>query len=147
MSEVLSKINIAAQLGRSWIEKNLDRRNFGKGFCGACAWASTYILHRLHMDDIESYVAISKIIGGQHAFVITKNYIVDVTATQFKYDVDKYIPEVIVMNRRKEKEHFWQNIIARLRTPEAVVDYTLEPRWPAEQIPNLRYIEETYENF
>lgn len=133
--------------GRSWIENNLEVTNFGKDFCGACAWASTYILHRLQLDGISSMVAISQLTGGQHAFVLTRNYIVDITATQFSKYVDNYLPEVIVMNRNKPKEYFWENIIARLRTPQEVVDYTLRPRWPEEQIPNLKHIEKTYENF
>lgn len=142
-----SRINIAAMKGRSWIEENLDARVFGDGWCGACAWASTYILHRLQKENIESYVAITKIPDGQHAFVVTKDYFVDVTATQFKCNVDKYLPEVIVVNRRKGREYFWENVVARLRTPEAVVDFTSKPKWPDSQIPNLKYIEETYENF
>lgn len=147
MSGARSRINIAAMQGRSWIEANLNRRGFGKGFCGACAWASTYILCRLHDEGINSYVAISKIPGGQHAFVVTRNYIIDVTATQFKLDVDKFLPEVIVMSRRKELEFFWMDVVKKLKTPEAVVAFTKEPRWPDDQIPNLKYIKERYENF
>lgn len=147
MQEVRSRINIAAMYGRSWIEKNLNRSHFGKNFCGACAWASTYILHRLQQEEIDAYVAISRIPGGQHAFVVTKNYFVDVTVTQFSKGHDKFLPEVIVASRRKGREYFWEDIQARLRTPEAVVDFTKEPRWPEEQIPNLRFIEKHYENF
>ncbi|MCK9530937.1 MAG: hypothetical protein M0R77_10335 [Gammaproteobacteria bacterium] len=147
MSEVRSKVNIAAMKGRSWIERNLSRSNFGKDFCGACAWASTYILHRLQEESINAYVAISKIPGGQHAFVMTQHHVIDVTATQFRYGSDKYIPDVIVMSRRRAKEYFWEDIVARLRTPQEVIDFTLEPCWPSDQIPNLKHIQETYENF
>ncbi len=142
-----SKIDLIAMKARTWIETNLDKKNFNKDFCGACAWAATYILYRLQQEEIESYVAISTIPGGEHAFVVTKDYIVDVTATQFKHSVDKYLPEVIVVSRKKKREYFWEDVKARLRTPEAVVDYTLDPKWPMGQIPNLKFIEDTYENF
>lgn len=146
MQEVLSKINVAAMKGRSWIEANLNKSHFRSDYCGACAWASTYILHRLHQEGIDAYVAISRIPGGQHAFVVTKDYYVDVTATQFQ-DNKTFIPEVIVVSRKKPPEYYWQDVMARLRTPAGVVRFTKKPRWPDEQIPNLKFIEETYENF
>jgi hypothetical protein len=146
MTETSSKINTAAMYGRSWIEKNLDKQNFSRGYCGACAWAATYVLCRLHQEGVSAHVAISKIPGGQHAFVVTDNYIVDVTATQFADSVT-YYPEVVVYPRRKRHEYFWRDVMARLHTPEDVVTFCKDPAWPREQIPNIKRIKETYENF
>lgn len=145
MQEVPSVINIAAMKGRSWVEANLVGR-FGSDLCGACAWASTYILYRLLREGVKAHVAISKIPGGQHAFVVTEDFIVDVTATQFS-DKKTFVPEVVIVSRKKEPEYYWENVITRIKTPNGVVRFTKKPRWPDDQIPNLRYIEETYEDF
>jgi hypothetical protein len=146
VSEALLKINKAAMFGRSWIEENLISK-FEWDFCGACAWASTYIQHRLLQEGIAARVAISKFEGGHHAFVLTDQHLIDVTATQFSPYVTSYLPEVIVMERRKTREFFWENVIALLKTPNEVVEYTKRQVWPESQIPNLGYIEKTYENF
>lgn len=143
-----SKINTIASRGRYWIENHFSDI-FDDNYEGACAWASTYILKQLQEAGINSYVAISQIPnkGGQHAYVVTDDVVIDVTATQFQDRVDKYLPPIIVVGKNRAKEFFWNDVITRLHTPQAVVDFTLEPEWPEEQIPNLAFIEEQYENF
>lgn len=143
-----SLISEIASQGRFWIESQFSEV-FTDEYEGACAWASTYILKRLQEQNINAYVAISQLNnkGGQHAFVVTDNHIVDVTATQFQDRIDKFLPPIIVVDKKKAREFFWHDVISRLHTPQAVVDFTLEPEWPEEQIPNLEYIEEHYEDF
>lgn len=148
MLEERSKIETEASKGRFWLENHFSHV-FADDYEGACAVASTYVLKRLQQVGIEAHVAIANLKRrqGQHAFVVTKDFIVDVTATQFQDRVDKFLPPIIVIEREKAREFFWDDIMARLHSPQSVVDFTSEPRWPDEQIPNLEYIEETYEDF
>lgn len=148
MLEERLKIESAASKGRFWLENHFSHV-FDEGYEGACAVASTYVLTRLQEIGIEAHVAIAKLKKrqGQHAFVVTKDYIVDVTATQFQDRVDKFLPPIIVVERDRAREFFWDDIMARLHSPQSVVDFTSEPKWPDEQIPDLNYIKETYEDF
>lgn len=148
MQEVRSKIEEAAAKGRFWIENHFSDV-FNDLYEGACAIASTYVLTRLLEAEVEAYVAVAQLRKnqGQHAFVVTKDFIIDVTATQFQNRVQKYLPPIIVVEREKAKEFFWNNVIARLHSPQAVIDFVSEPAWPEEQVPNLEHIKETYEDF
>lgn len=145
MSAVELKINDIATKSRIWLEKT-HSKNFPSHFCGACAIASTFILRQLILAEIPAKVMISKIIGGQHAFVETDDYVIDITAQQFQRDVDRYLPDIIVRHKDERREQFWQDIQARLLSPEDVINFTSEPKWPDEQIPNLNEMEVALED-
>lgn len=146
MCEAESKINQIASQARIWLEENYTKV-FPGNFQGACAIASTYILKKLSDENIEAMVIITELDCGNHAYVETKEYIIDITAQQFQDAVDRYLPDIIVMNKRKRKEFFWNNVIARLRSPLDVVYYTMDPAWPDEQIPNLTLMENAHDDF
>lgn len=145
MSAVELKINDIATKSRIWLEKT-HSKNFPSHFCGACAIASTFILKQLLAAEIPARVMIAEIIGGQHAFVETDEYVIDITAQQFQRDVDRYLPDIIVRHKDERKELFWKQIVARLVSPEDVVNFTSEPRWPDGQIPDLNEMEVALED-
>lgn len=147
MCEAESKINEIAKQARIWLEWHYTDI-FPDSMEGACAIASTYILKLLDDEKINAMVKISELAaGGNHAFVETNEYIIDITAQQFQDSVDRYLPDIIVTNKNSRKEYFWDNVVARLRTPMDVVYYTMEPAWPDEQIPNLALMEIAHDDF
>ena len=140
----INLIESLARIARGWVEENLDPHF--PDLCGTCAWASAFILKKFEKHGIEAKALVSKFDGGNHVFVVTRQYLIDVTATQFDvYTDDLFYDPVIIAKKNKPKPFFWKNIIAELTTAEDLVRYTIRKKWPLDQIPNLIMMEETHD--
>ena len=142
MSVERSEIEVAAANARQWIEKHL-RKQFGPCYTGACAWATARLLYELHGRDIDARAVLTKLrFGGNHFYVRTRHYVVDVTATQFNTKTGSvHYPEIIIMDRRKAKEHFWNDVMDIFDTVDDVMRHTVSTGWPNDQIPKRKKLE------
>ena len=75
-------------------ERVFDDR-FGKDLSGFCLRASARLAHQLEKRGIRTKIVLASGgggWGGQHAYVIARNHILDVTATQFKGPKVRVLP-------------------------------------------------------
>ncbi len=97
------------------------------GMCGICAYE---LFTRLKKKRFKVIVAI----GWHHAFVVWRDYVIDVTATQFK----PHLPAVCCVRDGLDKEYFWE---ARYKAIETHADAKRRFRsWERAQSP-FHYME------
>ena len=84
---------------RRWCERRAKNSKYWENLCGLCATASKRIFTKLKNAGIPCTLAET----SYHCFVLTENYLVDVTATQFD------LAKVVILNRNKvPAEEYWQ---------------------------------------
>ncbi len=113
MSEVDKKklIDIGKQV-RAWaIENRLSYENVDSDLCGMCAITSSRLSKELKEKNIEFEIWESESNIGNHVFVVSNGFIIDVTATQYRMDdvvverIEDMKEYVIYKKKRKYKDH------------------------------------------
>jgi hypothetical protein len=113
----------AARRSRRWAEKNIEAYDACGDLCGLCGVASVYLHRQLRREGIRAEI----VAGDGHAYVMFKNHIIDVTATQFNK------PRIVVRCRRGKQPYYWEvNHIEK--SGRAFMKYQKKAGWPTEQI-------------
>ena len=117
---------------RQWAELRRPRR-WDPNLGGMCAIAARELFRRLKIAGFKPVIVYTK----DHAFIRIRNYIVDVTATQFntqwilnQRDGKKYKPVEVVLIRQSKQDPIWgikpSHIADNLRSGEC---YEKQNRW------------------
>lgn len=117
------KVYNAARRARRWAERNWRSYYCHEDMCGLCGVAAARLLIELRRDGIHARIACS----DEHAFVIYRGHIIDVTATQFGE------PEVLIRTYPKEEFHNW-HYHATFRSVRSFVAFQEREGWPSDQI-------------
>jgi hypothetical protein len=110
------------------------RKRFGNDLCGCCAIASGIMFERLKKEFPSVEIVMSERSGGDsHCFILYKEYIFDITASQFG------CPDVCIFKQEKfemeESGHwFWYGDRTYFNDVKKLKEYQNEGRWPYEQI-------------
>lgn len=91
------KVYNAARRARRWAERNWQSYYCDETFCGLCGVAAAQLLTELQKDGIYAKIACS----DEHAFVLYRGYVIDVTATQFGE------PKILIKPYPQEEFHNW----------------------------------------
>ena len=77
-----------AKATRAWIERiqKLRPRYYDKDMTGLCARGAFRLAHRIQAAGLPAKVKVAEIYdgGGSHCYVVSGDYVLDVTCTQFK---------------------------------------------------------------
>lgn len=124
-----NKIKAIALQVRLWAEKYAAENYFDSDLCGLCAIASSKLQKALRKENIlsEIHVAVDADDFSCHVFVVIKNYIVDITATQFKKGK-------IVLRQRKEKMEWFWTTKKIFKTSNGLINYQKKECWCPDQI-------------
>ena len=85
----VARVRTIARGVRRWAERMAKQDDYDANLQGLCAHASIELLRRLDKRHIKAHVAQAH----DHVFVLWKDYVVDVTATQFS---NKNYPKVLM---------------------------------------------------
>jgi hypothetical protein len=100
----LAIVKELAEKGRQWAE-NYQKENsvtfWEDKLNGLCAIASAELFKLLSDAPLPAKPRIA--INSHHCFVLYKNCIIDVTATQFGYE-----RKIIIKNKKKTNKYFWE---------------------------------------
>lgn len=117
-----------AKEARKISEDQAASEGFAKDLCGFCAKGSVILFDILKGRGYNPVIAVSERVP--HVFVIVKDHVIDITATQYK---DSYRKKVFVtkypneMNRYRADEIFYSS--------EELIEYQNETCWVEWQIP------------
>lgn len=128
-AEELQIVKEVAHNVRAWAEKYAakHRHYFPVDLGGLCAIASRRIHAQLKRKGIPSTLHLYEGDWYGHCFVTVGNYVVDVTATQFRVR-----GKVMVIPRASAKREFWQST-KRFKSEKELLAYQRDIRWPTEQ--------------
>lgn len=125
----LDTVAIVAHKVRDWAESYAIKHSehFGKDLGGLCAITSRKIHQELKQKGIQSSLHLFEGDNYGHCFITVGNYVVDVTATQFRVR-----GKVIILPREIATRVFW---ISHKQFNEAgqLMKYQKETGWPYEQ--------------
>lgn len=103
-----------------------NRSLFDKDLTGLCGVASVILWKELKKDKITAQI----IANDEHAFVMYKGHILDVTATQFS----RSNPQVLIKPRPMQGNESWWCIQDKFRSAKSFMEYQKSVDWPGEQI-------------
>lgn len=138
MPKQFKKIKEIAQQSRQWAEEyaKIDNNVFSSKLDCMCAISSSYLSFLLTKAGINNQIAIYEGIGFAHCFVITDNYLIDITATQFKYSFTSFDinnVEIKLLDQIDlEKNEYWE-ISKTFLNPHDLLKYQIHNGWPIEQ--------------
>ena len=129
MNEIFS----IAQGARRWVEQKANTHGNKKDIrlTGWCAIASGYLFRQLANAGIESEIHLHENNNFCHAFIVTNDHVVDVTATQFSEF--RHIPVVILHTKEAEQYEFYQTNEIFVY-PDQLRRYQHKNGWPSKQI-------------
>ena len=129
---ILDQIKAIATDVRQWAESRAEG-GYGEGdLCGWCAIASGELFRKLQKAGIESEIFLHESKSLGHAFVVTQDYVVDVTATQFHEFRDK---TVIIMHLREAEAYLYYSSITRVfKDVDSFRRFQKKNGWPTYQI-------------
>lgn len=127
----MNKLFPIAQKVRIWAEDKALKRKEKLDLTGWCAIASAHLLRELKTAGIEAEIHLFESNKYSHAYVVVGDYVVDVTATQFK--PFKRTPVVILHHKEAEQYEFY-NGDQVFYYPSDLREYQLRNGWPKDQI-------------
>lgn len=130
---IFDAIRVIATDVREWVQARADRTDYGAdSLCGWCAIASAELSKRLISAGIDCTICLSRVASrGYHCFVMIDDYVLDVTATQFR----EYEREPVVFLHSKEAEVNDYHIpVNEFSTAKALRVYQSKVHWPSYQI-------------
>jgi hypothetical protein len=132
MNDKLAKVYSVALEVRAWAEEASEKSgNTVIDLNGWCAIASAELHNRLKRVGIDSELHMAMEHIGCHVFVVVDDYIVDVTATQFK----EFRNETIVMRHNKELMDYWfYQSSEAFPSSKSLRRFQRREQWPMEQI-------------
>jgi hypothetical protein len=118
-----TKLYNAARRARRWAEKNWQLYHCTEDMCGLCGVAAVQLWQELKKDGIRATIACH----DYHAFVLYKEYIIDVTATQFN------LPKVLIRKRNRFDREDYEHTHT-FRSAKRFIEHQQLSGWPEDQI-------------
>lgn len=116
-------INGVAFRHRLWANQNYKRFNMNRNMTGMCGIITGRILRALEARGIKNfYAGISKDVLGSHVFAISKDLIIDVTATQFGEE------EICILPSDGRTEWYWKPFLV-LHDADSLIRWQHENEW------------------
>lgn len=125
------KVLPIAQKVRIWAEDKAMKRKQNPDLKGWCAIASAHLLRELKTAGVDSEIHLYEGQRYCHAFVVVGDYVVDVTATQFK---PFSRTPVVILHHKEAEQHEFYNSSRVFCFPSKLIDYQYRQGWPREQI-------------
>jgi len=122
----IANLTQIAKRSRQWAMRHREDYCCKKDLAGMCAIASGYLHKQLLKAGIESFLAINH----QHCFVVTKNFVVDITATQFDL---KPVCIITIDQAIDHPDYIW-HIEQRFSTPDELQAHQIDEGWPIDQL-------------
>jgi hypothetical protein len=126
-------VTTQAKKVRAWCEAENGKREFPKhteGLCGWCAIASARLWRELLAQGVKSELHIASNEGISHVFVIVDDYIVDVTATQFRAFANR---KLVIMHAKEGEVHWFYRSHKVFDNPDDLRARQVADGWPTEQ--------------
>ena len=132
MNEKLTKVYEVALEVRAWAEDHATKAGHTIiDLNGWCAIASAELHNRLKRLDIQSELHMAMEEIGCHVFVMVDDYIVDVTATQFR----EFRNDAVVMRHGKElMDYCYYQSKEVFQSSKNLRSFQRKEQWPREQI-------------
>ena len=123
-----NKVQEIATRVRKWAERsNIGRgKPFPSDLCGMCAIAAAKLFTELKKEGFDARI----VTNDHHCFVQIRDWIIDVTATQFGQPPVLFIRRQL-MNRSMDKT--WWRANKSFRSARDLRDYQIKVGWPQEQ--------------
>lgn len=117
---------------RKWaVEKAIKRDRASSDLCGWCGIASAQLFRALARVNITATLHYT----ANHCFLMVDDYIVDVTATQFR--AFKQTP-VLILHKDEADEYWFYQCADMFEYPAHLRDHQLKEKWPLDQIAYAR---------
>lgn len=126
----MDNIVAIARRVRKWTEEKAAKRN-NKDLNGWCAIASAQLLRELKNAGIDAEIHVFESHMYCHAYVVVDDYVVDVTATQFKPFKNR---PVVILHHKEAEQHEFYNSTQVFYYPSKLRDYQLKNGWPKDQV-------------
>lgn len=115
MKRKQNKIFQIAKQTRLWAEATAKRYKFPADLCGMCCIASRYLFRALKRAGYRPKIALRLSSWDSHAFIICKNLIIDITASQFR-DGRGHKPRVYITKKRSGLQWKENNLFSSERS-------------------------------
>lgn len=125
----LRKIRRIAKSVRRWTEEYAEAQGFCHTLLGLCAIASGRLHQRLQACKVQSIIIENK----HHCFLLVGEYVVDITATQFKYVLEHSAP-VFIQKYSDVKHHEFYKKTIRHKSVDSLRIHQQKIGWPRNQI-------------
>lgn len=135
--ENLNIIKQNAEESRIWAENNCSPEELKKRLRGFCAIGASYLSNKLKEANIDNKIGLYYSTNSlSHCFVITDNYIIDITATQFNgniiYNRKNELLNPIEIRHKSEINtkylKFWE-ISHIINSPEELIKKQIDDSW------------------
>lgn len=125
----LRKVKRIARITRRWAEEYAEHKGGNPTLACLCAIASAELHKRLRAQKQPSVLYEN----SEHCFVMCSDYVVDVTATQFKFSLGVNEP-VFIRKYDEVSHHSFYKKRARFASVKALRAYQAKAGWPRDQI-------------
>jgi hypothetical protein len=131
-NELQKRVTVIAKRVREWTQQKADDRNYNPdNLCGWCAISAAELFRQLKREKIDAEL---HYVSG-HCFVVVEDYIVDVTATQFR-EFEKV--NINIIHIKEAEQHWYYQTMKVFTTAAGLREHQLKERWPRKQICHLR---------
>ncbi len=126
--ELRDKVLPIALRVRDWTQRKADAANFNPhNLCGWCAISAAHLFRELKRAGIDSEL---HYVGG-HCFVVVNDYIVDVTATQFK---ELRSEKVFIIHHKAAQQYWFYETTEIFKYPMQLREHQIKKNWPKNEI-------------
>ena len=130
--ELRNKVLLIAKRVRAWTEAKAVRAKYNPhNLCGWCAISAAHLFRELSKSDIKAEL---HYVPG-HCFVSVDDYVVDITATQFKVFENK---EVVIIHIKEAEQYWYYSRSVIFDNPTMLRDHQLRQNWPKREIAYTR---------
>jgi len=130
----MSKVRAVAEEVRDWAEDLALKRDKYQDKClnGYCAIASAELHKRLSKEGIRATLHLSiQSCGSCHVYCVVSDYIVDVTATQFRELRDQ---PIYIIHHREGQQYYFYDDTEVFDDHRALRRHQVQTGWPQDQV-------------